>query len=104
MQTPTFFDTDGDGIVTIPNTVRGLLLLGLDEKNSKYAAYALHTVFSYPTSEKWLPALDTTLPIHVSNMGKTRWGKRWGSFERIEWVDDVEIDEVSLTSLYTNYH
>jgi hypothetical protein len=91
--TPTFFDPDGDGIVTVPDTVRGLVLLGLDEKNSKYAAYALHTIFSYPTSEKWLPAIDTTLPIHVAKMGKTRWGKNWGSFERIDWVDDVEIDE-----------
>jgi hypothetical protein len=28
-------------------------------------------------------------------MGKTRWGKNWGSFERVEWIDDVQIDDVS---------
>ncbi|KIM76980.1 hypothetical protein PILCRDRAFT_825736 [Piloderma croceum F 1598] len=91
--TPKFFDPDGDNIVTVPDTERGLALLGLDEKKSKYAAYALHTVFSYPTSEKWMPSMDTALPIHIANMGKTRWGKNWGSFDRIDWVDDVEIDE-----------
>ena len=98
LQTPKFFDPDGDNIVTIPDTERGLTLLGLDEKQSKYAAYALHTVFSYPTSEKWMPTIDTSLPIHIANMGKTRWGKNWGSFDRIDWVDDVEIDEVSSSS------
>jgi len=91
--TPKFFDPDGDNIVTVPDTERGLILLGLDEKNFKYAAYALHTVFSYPTSEKWMPVIDTALPIHIANMGKTRWGKNWGNFDRIDWVDDVEIDE-----------
>jgi hypothetical protein len=94
VKTPTFFDTDADGIVVVPDTVRGLVLLGLDEKNATYAAYALHAVFSYSTSEKLLPDLSKSLPIHVANMGKTRWGKNWGSFERIDWVDDVEIDKV----------
>ena len=93
---PTFFDQDADGVVAVADTVRGLELLGLDEKSAKYVAYALHTVFSYATSDKWFPRLDTTMPIHVARMSKTRWGKNWGSFERIDWVDDVEIDKVSV--------
>lgn len=87
----------------VPDTTRGLVLLGLDEKNAKYAAYALHAVFSYPTSEKWLPELNSTLPIHVANMGKTRWGRNWGSYERIDWVDDVEIDKVRVTFTCTHF-
>jgi hypothetical protein len=94
LQTPTFFDPDADGVVGTPDTTRGLVLLGLDEKTAKYAAYALHSIFSYPTSEKWIPSLDTTLPIHVAKMGATRWGKNWGNFERLDWVDDVDIDDV----------
>jgi len=90
--TPTFFDQDADGVVTVPDTVRGLILLGLDEQSAKYAAYALHAIFSYPTSENWLPELNSALPIHIARMGSTRWGKNWGTFERLEWVDDVEID------------
>jgi hypothetical protein len=77
------------------------VLLGLNEKNAKYAAYVLHGIFSYPTSENWLP---TTTSIHIARMSKTRWGKNWGSFERIEWVDDVEIDEVRTTINYSHIH
>jgi hypothetical protein len=83
--------------VTVPDTVRGLILLGLEEKFAKYAAYALHAIFSYPTSENWLPGLNSALPIHIARMGSTRWGKNWGTFERIEWVDDVEIYRVSTS-------
>jgi hypothetical protein len=75
-----------------------LVLLGLNEKNAKYAAYALHGVFSYPTSGKLFPGLDTKLPIHIERMGKTRWGRNWGTFERIDWVDDVEIDKVRVAA------
>lgn len=46
-KTPTFFDVDGDGTVTVADTIKGLIVLGLDETNSKYAAYALHAVFRY---------------------------------------------------------
>lgn len=97
LQTPTFFDPDADGIVCVSDTIRGLVLLGLDEKNATYAAYVLHTVFSYSTSDSWLPSVNTSLPIHVNKMANTRWGKNWGNFERFEWVDDVEIDKVPLT-------
>jgi hypothetical protein len=76
--------------------MRGLILLGLDEKKAKYAAYALHLVFAYPTSDKWLPMLGMNLPIHVARMGTTSWGRNWGSYERIEWIDDVEIDKVGV--------
>ena len=86
--------------MSVPDTVRGLVLLGLEETKAKCAAYVLHGIFSYPTSEKLLPKMDTTLPIHVANMGKTRWGKNWGSFERIDWVDDVDIDKVRVTAYY----
>lgn len=27
-------------------------------------------------------------------MSKTRWGKNWGSFERVEWVNDRDLNEV----------
>jgi hypothetical protein len=50
------------------DTIRGLILLGLPDQYSKYAAYALHTVFSYPTSESWIPSTDTNFPIHVNKM------------------------------------
>ena len=98
---PTFFDPDADGIVHIRDTVRGLVLLGLNKKIAKCAAYTLHLAFSYSTSESWLPSLDRTLPIHVSKMTNTRWGKNWGDFERINWVVDVEIYKVRSTR-YTN--
>lgn len=95
LQTPTFFDPDADGIILVPDTVRGLMLLGLPAKIATYAAYALHTAFSYSTSDSWIPALGTSLPIRVSKMGGTRWGKNWGNFERVDWVSDVEIDKAS---------
>ena len=53
----------------VADTVRGLVL---DEKNATYAAYTLHAVFSYSTSDDWLPHLYKALPIHVANMGRTR--------------------------------
>ncbi|KAF5362766.1 hypothetical protein D9758_011720 [Tetrapyrgos nigripes] len=89
---PTFFDTDGNGVVNVADTTKGLIVLGLDEKNSKYAAYALHAIFSYPTGDAWVPT-DTTLPINVSNMERTRWGKNWGQYDRIDWIQDVDIDQ-----------
>ncbi|KAJ7462528.1 hypothetical protein FB451DRAFT_1266935 [Mycena latifolia] len=75
--TPTFFDPDADGVVRVEDTVKGLLVLGLTEKNASYAAYALHAAFSYSTGESWVPARDATLPIKVKNLGRTRWGKKW---------------------------
>ncbi|KAF7982600.1 hypothetical protein HWV62_27626 [Athelia sp. TMB] len=92
-KTPTFFDPNADGIVGIPDTTKGLVLLGLDESTAGYAAIALHGIFSYPTSDSWVPHPDKTMPIHVANMHKTRWGKNWGNFERLDWVDDVNIDD-----------
>ena len=80
-----------------PETVRGLVLLGLDEKIANYAAYALHSIFSYSTSENWIPSFNSDLPINVARMGRTRWGRNWGTFQRVELVDDVEIDQVRLT-------
>ncbi|KAF5355403.1 hypothetical protein D9757_012554 [Collybiopsis confluens] len=91
-KTPTFFDANGDGTVTISDTIKGLIVLGLDEKNSKYAAYALHAIFSFPTGTSWIPT-DTNLPVTVSNMSRTRWGRNWGQYDRIEWVQDVDINQ-----------
>ncbi|KAH7869525.1 uncharacterized protein C8R40DRAFT_1176669 [Lentinula edodes] len=91
-KTPTFFDPDGDGTVTVSDTIKGLIVLGLDEKNSKYAAYVLHGIFSFPTGTSWVPT-DTNLPITVSNMSRTRWGKNWGQYDRMEWVQDVDINQ-----------
>ena len=87
-----------DHIVSVPDTVRGLVLLGLPERYANYAAYALHAVFSYPTSDNWLPGLSKAMPIHIAKMDRTCWGKNWGTYERIDWVDDVEIDEVRRNS------
>ncbi|KAJ3811860.1 hypothetical protein F5876DRAFT_75431 [Lentinula aff. lateritia] len=89
---PTFFDPDGDGTVTVSDTIKGLIVLGLDETNSKYAAYVLHGIFSFPTGTSWVPT-DTNLPITISNMTRTRWGKNWGQYDRIEWVQDVDINQ-----------
>ncbi|KAJ3768326.1 hypothetical protein FB446DRAFT_817149, partial [Lentinula raphanica] len=83
-KTPTFFDSDGDGTVTVSDTIKGLIVLGLDPKNSKYAAF--------PTGTSWVPT-DTNLPITVSNMSRTRWGKNWGQYDRMEWVQDVDINQ-----------
>ncbi|KAK0222178.1 hypothetical protein IW262DRAFT_1296755 [Armillaria fumosa] len=92
--TPTFFDTNGDGVVSFDDTVRGLIVLGLEDKYARYAAYALHTVFSYPTSDSWIPSADFSLPIRVNHMNNTRWGKNWGSYsERIEWCQDIDIEQ-----------
>ncbi|KAJ7699300.1 hypothetical protein B0H17DRAFT_306718 [Mycena rosella] len=91
-KTPTFFDTDADGVVRFDDTVKGLIVLGLEEKNARYAAYALHGAFSYSTSDSWIPARDTSLPINVSRLNNTRWGKNWGSFDRIEWCSDLDIE------------
>jgi hypothetical protein len=96
-KTPTFFDTDGDGTVSVSDTIKGLIVLGLDETNSKYAAYALHTVFFYPTGTSWIPT-DTSLPITISNMSRTRWGKNWGQYDRLDWVHDVDINEFFAAS------
>lgn len=99
------------------DTVRGLIVLGLDEKNARYASYALHAVFrcvlhipslsytsstaklmhilvaSYPTSESWIPSTDTSAPIRINKMKDTRWGKNWGSYERIDWCSDMDINQ-----------
>jgi hypothetical protein len=37
-------------------------------------------------------------------MNNTRWGKNWGTFERIDWCDDIDINTffeyVSSLSFY----
>ncbi|KAJ3746581.1 hypothetical protein DFH05DRAFT_963567 [Lentinula detonsa] len=101
-KTPTFFDPDGDGTVTVSDTIKGLIVLGLDEKNSKYAAYALHGIFSFPTGTSWVPT-DTNLPITVSNMSRTRWGKNWGQYDRMDWVQDVDINQFFVESEDTTW-
>ncbi|KAL1685857.1 hypothetical protein GGG16DRAFT_97456 [Schizophyllum commune] len=96
--TPTFFDPDADGVVNINDTIKGLIVLGLEDKYATYAAYALHTIFSYSTSNSWVPAMDTNLPIHVNKMNDTRWGKNWGTFERMNWCDDIEVETFFQTA------
>ncbi|KAJ7248375.1 hypothetical protein C8J57DRAFT_1189594 [Mycena rebaudengoi] len=91
-KTPTFFDRDGDGVVQVQATIDGLILLGLADKYATYAAYVVHGVFSYSTSESWIPSKDTALPIHINKMNDTRWGKNWGNFDRIEWCSDMDIE------------
>ncbi|EEB94283.1 hypothetical protein MPER_06923, partial [Moniliophthora perniciosa FA553] len=108
---PTFFDPDADGVVKFTDTQKGFVLLGLEEKYAKIAAYALHSTFSslplystslteragptsYPTSESWnpVPLIKDEMPIQVANMPKTRWGKNWGNFERVDWVNDTDVE------------
>jgi len=91
-KTPTFFDRDGDGVVHVQDTIDGLIVLGLAEKSATYAAYALHGVFSYSTSDSWIPSKDTALPIHIDKMNDTRWGRNWGNFDRIEWCSDMDVE------------
>ncbi|KAJ6546714.1 hypothetical protein DFH09DRAFT_1281827 [Mycena vulgaris] len=91
-KTPTFFDPDRDGIVQVQDTINGLIVLGLAPKSATYAAYALHGAFSYSTSDSWIPSKDTALPIHIDKMNDTRWGKNWGSFDRIEWCSDMDVE------------
>ncbi|KAJ7196975.1 hypothetical protein GGX14DRAFT_671435 [Mycena pura] len=91
-KTPTFFDRDGDGVVHVQDTINGLIVLGLAEKSATYAAYALHGVFSYSTSDSWIPSKDTALPIHIDKMNDTRWGRNWGNFDRIEWCSDMDVE------------
>ncbi|KAJ7611169.1 hypothetical protein FB45DRAFT_1037506 [Roridomyces roridus] len=83
-------------------TMQGLMVLGLDEKTSKYAAYALHAVFSYPTGTAWVPT-DTNLPITITNMSRTRWGRDWGQFSRMDWVEDVDINQFFASSDDTSW-
>ncbi|KAL1746775.1 hypothetical protein HDZ31DRAFT_33432 [Schizophyllum fasciatum] len=96
--TPTFFDPDADGVVNLNDTVKGLIVLGLDHKYATYAAYALHTIFSYSTSDSWVPSMDTSLPIHVNKMNNTRWGKNWGTYERMDWCNDIEVETFFQTA------
>ncbi|KAJ7893994.1 hypothetical protein B0H13DRAFT_2276565, partial [Mycena leptocephala] len=92
---PTFFDPDADGIVKFSDTQKGFTLLGLDEKHAKIAAYALHSTFSFSTSNTWNPkasALSADMPIHIDKMSQTRWGKNWGNFERVDWTSDTDVE------------
>ncbi|KIY73885.1 hypothetical protein CYLTODRAFT_428152 [Cylindrobasidium torrendii FP15055 ss-10] len=92
---PTFFDPDHDGIVKFEDTKKGFTILGLEEQYAKMAAYALHTTFSFSTSETWDPrssALAPDMPIRIEKMPQTRWGKNWGNYERIDWVSDADVE------------
>ncbi|KAG7444148.1 uncharacterized protein BT62DRAFT_900581 [Guyanagaster necrorhizus] len=100
--TPTFFDTNGDGVVSLDDTIRGLIVLGLEDKYARYAGYALHTVFSYPTSDSWMPSANINLPIHVNKLSNTPWGRNWGSYERIEWCQDIDTEQFFMYALTTN--
>ncbi|KAF8588716.1 hypothetical protein K439DRAFT_1629524 [Ramaria rubella] len=63
-------------------------------------AYVLHGVFWYPTSEKWLPAFDMSLPIYVARIRCSRWGRNWGKFERLGRVDLAQIDKLTRFVLH----
>lgn len=92
---PTFFDPDRDGVVKFSDTQKGFVLLGLEDQYAKMAAYALHSTFSFSTSDSWNPTaniVSADMPINVSNMSQTRWGKNWGNFERVEWVSDTDVE------------
>ena len=92
---PTFFNQSGSRIIARQDTQSGLVLLGLSPAAATTAALLLHTLFSYPTSDAWIPAFDTSLPVHIKNMSRTRLGANWGSFSRVHWVKDANlIDEV----------
>ena len=78
------------------DTVRGLNHLGISKRVSRCLACILHLVFSYPTSPRWRPTFDLGLPIEVDNLTKTRWGKNWGKFSRVDWIVDLDLNNVSL--------
>ncbi|KAL0057088.1 hypothetical protein AAF712_016288 [Marasmius tenuissimus] len=98
LQTPTFFNPAGDGIVNMTDTQKGFVALGLEDRYAKIAAWALHSTFSYPTSESWNPTSlihpksGYEFPVRVENMDKTKWGRNWGNFERVEWVKDADVE------------
>ena len=35
--------------------------------------------------------------VQVDNIHKTRWGRNWGSYERVDWVSDTDVETVSAT-------
>ncbi|KAK7028503.1 Caleosin domain-containing protein [Favolaschia claudopus] len=90
---PTFFDPNADGIVELADTQRGFALLGLKEQYAKIAAYALHSTFTYSTADAWLTIPNTsTLPVKIDNISNTRWGRNWGNYQRVDWVNDADIE------------
>ncbi|KAI0309721.1 hypothetical protein OF83DRAFT_1071600 [Amylostereum chailletii] len=110
-QPPTFFNPDADGVVNFADTQRGFVLLGLEERYAKIAAYALHSTFTYvfpashcvsylsivscrySTADAWLTVPNvSTLPVKITNLPKTRWGKNWGNYERVDWVNDADVE------------
>ena len=101
MQIPTFFDSDADGIVKLEDTRKGLISLGLQDDYANYAAYALHLIFSFSTSNSWIPSLDRTLSVNISKMNNTRWGKNWGTYERVSWCFDINIETVGVSLAIT---
>ena len=101
IQIPTFFDSDADGIVKLEDTRKGLISLGLQDDYANYAAYALHLIFSFSTSNSWIPSLDRTLSVNISKMNNTRWGKNWGTYERVSWCFDINIETVGVSLAIT---
>jgi hypothetical protein len=67
------------------------------EKNHLHPPYSFFHP-SFPTGTSWIPT-DINLPITVSNMSRTRWGKNWGQYDRMEWVQDVDINEVCCSCI-----
>ncbi|KAF8125905.1 hypothetical protein K438DRAFT_1790833 [Mycena galopus ATCC 62051] len=101
-RTPTFFDPDANGIVNVGDTRRGFALLGLPNRVAKILAYALHSTFTYSTAGAWLPQ-TSTLPIKIDNMSKTRWGHKWGKYERLDWVGSTAVEMASKLPSWTEY-
>ncbi|KAF8518762.1 hypothetical protein JB92DRAFT_2901577 [Gautieria morchelliformis] len=94
---PTFFNPSASGVVRTTDTTLGLTLLGIPHKFATIAAHVLHALFSYSTGDSWV-SFDRTLPITISRMGRTRWGKGWGNFSRVEWLTDIDIAKLLLPS------
>ncbi|KZV65252.1 hypothetical protein PENSPDRAFT_587151 [Peniophora sp. CONT] len=89
---PTLFDPDADGVVNFDDTQKGFVLLGLPEQQARTAAYAMHTTFTYSTADSWLSIPGKQMLVQIDNIHKTRWGRNWGSYERVDWVSDADID------------
>ncbi|VDC02218.1 unnamed protein product [Peniophora sp. CBMAI 1063] len=89
---PTLFDPDADGVVNFDDTQKGFVLLGLPEKQARIAAYALHTTFTYSTADSWLSLPGKQMLVQIDNIHKTRWGRNWGSYERVDWVSDTDVE------------
>lgn len=74
----SFFDRNGDGVITMPETFESLLLLNYSFLGALVVTFLNHFMFSYNSCESWIP--DFRLPIYVKNIRKCKHGSDSGVF------------------------